>query len=62
MEYIQIISRDGKTLIHYVETHLGVSLQPDSGKPMKNSLSSIINHCKGTVTRFTRKNGIATFQ
>ena len=45
-----------------VETRHGVSLQKAQfGKPQKNSLSTIINHYKGAVTRFARKNGIETF-
>ncbi len=45
-----------------VETRHGVSLQTQFGKPIKNSLSIIINHFKGAVTRFARKNNIVTFK
>jgi REP element-mobilizing transposase RayT len=37
-----------------------VSLQ-QFGKPVKNSLSLIINQYKGSVTRFARKNGYNNF-
>jgi REP element-mobilizing transposase RayT len=39
-----------------------VSLQTNFGKPIKNSLSVIINHYKGAATRFTRKSTDITFQ
>ncbi|HEX9739916.1 MAG TPA: transposase, partial [Ignavibacteriaceae bacterium] len=45
-----------------VETRHGVSLQTNFGKLIKNSLSVIINHYKGAVTRFTRKSIDITFQ
>jgi REP element-mobilizing transposase RayT len=46
-----------------VETRHGVSLQPiQFGKPIKNSLSIIVNHYKGAVTRYARKNGLVSFQ
>jgi REP element-mobilizing transposase RayT len=45
-----------------VETRHGVSLQTHFGKPIKSSLSVIINHYKGAVTRFARKNRIEPFQ
>ena len=45
-----------------VEPRHGVALQTQFGKPIKNSLSTIVNHFKGGVTRFARKNGMALFQ
>jgi REP element-mobilizing transposase RayT len=42
-----------------VETRHGVSLQPTFGKPIKHSLSIIVNHYKGAVTRFAKKNTLS---
>ncbi len=42
-----------------VETRRGVSPQPNEfGKTIKNSVSSIINHFKGRVTKYTNKENI----
>lgn len=47
-----------------VETRRGVSLQPERefSKPIKNSLSVIINQFKGSVKRWANKNGFSEFQ
>jgi REP element-mobilizing transposase RayT len=46
-----------------VETRHGVSLQQTQfGKPIKNSLSIMVNHYKGAVTRFARKKKMLIFQ
>ena len=42
-----------------VETRHGVSLQPKFGRPTKHSLSVIVNHYKGAVTRFAKKWGMS---
>lgn len=42
-----------------VETRHGVSLQPTFGKPITHSLSVIVNHYKGAVTRFAKKNNLS---
>lgn len=47
-----------------VETCHGKSLQPEERKfasPVKNSLSMVVNHYKGSVTREIRKNGYGGF-
>jgi REP element-mobilizing transposase RayT len=46
-----------------VETRHGVSLQlAQFGKLTKNSLSTIVNHYKGAITRYVRKNGNEIFR
>ncbi|MBI5660762.1 MULTISPECIES: transposase [Ignavibacterium] len=51
---------------HNVETRRGVSLQGENenkfSKPIKNSLSVIINQFKGSVKRWANKNGYEDFQ
>ncbi len=52
----------GIIIIECVETRHGVSLQEQEfGKLTKQSLSIIVNHYKGSVARWCRKNGFKEF-
>jgi len=51
--------------IQHVESRHGVALHENRNsfsKPLKGSLSVIVNHFKGVVTRHCRSNGFADFQ
>lgn len=54
----------GIIIINPVETRHGVSLQQTNAfsKPIKNSLSVIINQFKGSVKRWSNQNAIRDFQ
>jgi REP element-mobilizing transposase RayT len=45
----------------HVETRHGVSLRSEFGNVNKHSLSTIVNHYKGAVTRYAKKNKLNNF-
>ena len=46
---------------HTVEPCRGMALHNEFGKPIKNSLSMIINHYKGAVTHLCKENKLTGF-